>query len=911
MAKKFKKDNKSRKDQQQKLQQADPEKLIDQGKAFLEKGKARDAIDVLKQAIKMHPDSDKVRHLLYKAYLLREEQLRSKGLIPEANAVRKMAIGVMPPVDQLSEADVLNMIACASVEDAVKLSVDFLKNRAPSARFDQQVAYRLMMTDDWQPLERLEASHPLRKDAQTVQNAVALMNDAKWEEAFLELKSVPRQSPYAPIKLFCRAMVLFYEKNDDELMQTLSRIPNDFPLKASIDSLKQVVGHPSAAESSALSRAQSIFWGEGGNPDTLVADILTHLKNREVKKLSSDISLMAKIVFPQNPVIAMQQILEILMFSPQRYGLNLSGFIGICQSLLPRNRADIVVLKTDLELPDDLVETLVNYKDVIDQDVSDAKIRDMVFGMILLYAAKKLHTKQFKQNVLKNVGKKNAKLVGIKEGAFGVGDAVFGMTVRSIELDPHNREAYDFLLELPRHARDQKDSVETLLLKMSAEFPDDPFPCLELATLYYEKNAFRKAEKILDDAAVRAPHDNRVIDRRALALVISAFTNMNRGRLHLVLSDLEKAEGYNSKRVALILAEKKILFDWISHPDRIPSILVDFCPEMSVIERIRVMGLLIQDMEDYRKSFTIVQIDAMKKWLSRELNRLNPTPTDVVSLLSPFPKEYQPILPPTQIAAYLLGLRRDLFGKVPDAELISIFELLFHQSLLEFMAVELQKRLKNKKQPQALPMEFFLKTISQIAHIPWSQKRYLDIVSELSEASRNELKGLSSRLSRHAQGFLRASLERFDFTLLEAPLPPFVFPGANLPDFMDDDIDEDDWDEDDWNDDDWDEDDWDDDMEDMDAAEDFEGLLPLLKEAKSNMNKKELARVVKDIERLVDEMDIRGVPDAEIRDMRNLLRSIPQTRKVFDALADFIKIPGLTGVSRETHILLNGKAPKK
>ena len=73
MGKKNKKGNKGQKDIHQMLQQISAEQCIEQGKAFLEKGKARDAIDALKLAEKKNGDSASIRQLLYRAYLLRED----------------------------------------------------------------------------------------------------------------------------------------------------------------------------------------------------------------------------------------------------------------------------------------------------------------------------------------------------------------------------------------------------------------------------------------------------------------------------------------------------------------------------------------------------------------------------------------------------------------------------------------------------------------------------------------------------------------------------------------------------------------------------------------------------------------------------------------------------------------------
>ncbi|MBI5592867.1 MAG: hypothetical protein HY881_20565 [Deltaproteobacteria bacterium] len=897
MGKKNKKGNKGQKDLHQRLQQIPADQFFEQGKTFLEKGKARDAIDVLKLAEKKNGDSASIRQLLFRAYLLREDQLRSKGLIPEADAVKKLAFGLMPNADQLTEADFLGYVLRASVKDSLNLYLSFSKSHSPSVRMDQHLAYRLMMTDDWEPLDILETSHPLRRDSSPAKEAVSLMNQGNWESALQVLKVIPRVSPFAPIRLFCWAMVLFYQENDSEMIQILSRIPDDFPLSRCIESLKQSATGKDASANSSQPYSQSCLWEGAVNPEKMVSDILNCLKNRQMKQAAFHISGFSKILFPQNPVFAIQQILGALLNSSLRIKIEFEDFHGLLKSLLTEHSSLLVMAKGTLDGSPGPLQAAGNYLPLLEEEIPNLEYRNMVSGMILMFIAQKLHSEKTGYRSIKNVTRQFSKLTGIPEGDSDMDQVVLSLVIRSMEVDPLNRKAYELLIELPRYSRDAKASIESALLKMSAVFPGDPFPCLELAALYYEKNAFRKAERVLEEAAERAPHDNRVMDRRALSLVISACKNLHRGKHHLVLTDLEKAEGFNSKKITPLIAEKTALLDLVANPDQAEKIVLKHFPAMNSIDRIRAMGLLVQDALTHGKPITPKIIKVLEKCLLQEMKQISPTPTDIIMLLSPFPKEFKPALPQRNIAHILLSKRSDFFGVIPDVDLIPTFDLLFHNDILGFMASELQKRLRkiNQAQTQAPPMLFFLITLSYMTGVSYCSERYKDVVAMADDSIKKELETLSGKLSRHASGYLKSSLEHFEFTALEGGFPGMDFSGSIDSDFFD----EDDFDE----------------TDDLDEADDILDMLheimPFLDKTGPGVGKEDRIEIVGHIEELVDELDIRGLPEGEIREIRNHIRSMPPMRKILDTMGEMLKFADSSDLSREAKILLYGTPRKK
>ena len=888
MNKKKHKSGRDKKNLSKTIHEVPVEQLIEQGKTLIEKGKARDAIDILKLAEKKYGSSDYIRLLLYRAYLLREEQLRFKGLLPEAEVVKKLAVALITDVSQLTETDLLAYIVSAPIRDAVKASMVISGNLELTVRLNRRLACRLMLSEEWDILNDLESSHPLMRDAAPVKEAVSLMNLGKWEKALQSLKPVSRSSPYSPIRMFCKAMVLFYQEHDDEMIQVLSRIPDDFPLMPVVKSL---MGSAPGLDRTAASAEQpyvqfQCLWDEPVNPEESVQNLLRFFNNRQLKQAFALIPSLAVAVFPQNPILCIQDIVELLISSLLRSADLPEDYFNLILSVLPNNDASLLVNKLSLSSSHNSLYRAGAYLSLLDEKITDEAHRAIVSSMILLKLAQNLIIEKPFFRSLKTGIDKFGTLMGISGHETDPEMLLISIFAHSIKIDPLNRQAYQFLANLPRDSRSAKDAVESVLREMSATFPDDPFPCLEMASIYYEKNAFRKAERVLEEAARRAPHDNRVMDRHALSLIISACKNLHRGKYHLASNDLEKAVQFNSKKISTLLAEKKILFDLVTHPDQIEEIILREMTLTNPIDRVRAWGLLLGEISAYGKPFAKGHVSQLEKKLSREMKLLPDLKvSDIILLLSPFPKEYSPVLPQQKIAHILLTRRPEIFRSIADAELVSTFVLLFDISILTFMVNEVQKRLSQKKQIHKLPMQFFLITVSYMTGNKYSTERYSDIIPLADQKMQKELESLSHKLSRHANGYLlKTALEHFSFSDLEDFSLSF-----------DDDDENDDF------------------YEDMEELADFlqSNKQLITDELNKNISLNDMDDLVNKVEAMVDEFDIRGKSDRNILELRTDLLSKPKERIMFDMLAELMKDARLPFLSREGRLLLFGKVQER
>lgn len=876
MGNRDKKSRKGRTNPQQKISQPSIDQLMEQARNALDKGKAREAIDALKLAGKLDKNAT-IRPLLYRAYLLREDQLRSKGMAAEADVVRKMAFSIMPSLDTLTEAELFDYISRASVQKSLAACSEFSRNHSLPERIETHIAYRLMKLCEWEALEVLEPSHPLRRHSGLMQEAMSLMNAGNWEHAAQVLKDIPRVSPYTPIRLFCRAMAQFYQENDGEMLKTLSRIPDDFPLHIVIENLKRYA--------SSSSTSQNLFSSTPVNLEAVVKEIMDVVTIDQPKLAAMPVSLLAKTIFPADPDFAAQHIIELIMPTVARFRNSAYDYLRLISSLLPHRLA--VLTEYKLRFMTSGISPLhdgARYLSVLKKEISDPLQRDMVFSMIMVVIAQKFKDFNELNRTFLGPSVLKAPVVDFLQNESDPEMIIMKLAARACELDPLNRHAYEYLVSLPQTTRNVQKIVEDMLLKMSEVFSEDPFPCLELASLYYRKNAFRKAENILAEASRRAPHDNRVTDRHALSLLVSAWKNFQRKKYHLMETDFQKAARFNSKRVAPFLLEKQILYSLIKDSTSFTISEHQELLQLNKLERLRILALLHGDIEALPKErFTTQAIIHIDNYMMQELRALSRlTATDIAMLLSPIPEEFRLILPSANIAHILLEKRPSMFGSISDSELIETFILIFQDSILGFMADELKKRLKKQPQPHRLQMHFFLITIGHISGVSYDSTPYLTLLQDVDVETMHTLETLSQKLSRHAAGKIKIALEHFSFNEIDM--------GYSV--FYDDSIDND----------------WDDD-EDKDDLDDelVDDLRELLNAINTKTNSKEIKMLRTYIELLVDRLDLRGASKGQILFVRESFLKNKKVMQMFGMISNVIDITGRDKLSCEANILLFDK----
>jgi tetratricopeptide (TPR) repeat protein len=838
--------------------------IIELAKKYIQKEKARDAIAVLKQAEKAKGDPHTVGLLQYQAYLLREKQLRGKGLTNEADMVRKLAFDSLPGVENLSESDFMGYISRIDASKAVTAYLDYTRHHPASVTLMQQLAYKMMMTQQWDKLNLLEPDHPLCMDASTVAEAVLHMNQGDWEAALKRLKSVSRSSPYSPIRVFCRAMTLFYQENDTEMQQILYSIPDNFPLPHVIEGL---IACCDSDDHSRNPRIRCLWDGPLGL-ENQISNLITDFRRNQFNRLVDAIPRLARVIYPPEPDMAVFHILELV-------GLDRShsrSFMMLAKKLMERllkpEQITLWLIKTAFLMGQSTLKTTFDYMDLVSKLFSSPDDRNMAYGLILLNAVKtmeitRLSKLQYERDMLSCPD-----ILTFETMPENVEALKNALLIRSIELDPTHRAAYELLCILHQKNRELTRQVETVLNNMALIFPDDPFPFLELAACHYTKNAFRKAEKALEEASLRAPHDSRVIDRRVMALLIAAERNIRRAKLHLAVPDMDKAEELDSKRIRPILIEKKILFSMIQDKSAFGKVMKHEFLALSNIERIRILNLLDIDIEknpiSSGRSFQKM-IEAEIKTTISQIHEL--LPTDLESLIAPFPQEFYPILPSVNLGETFLANYHQIFDKISNQNLIPACIQIWRFEVLPVIERELNKRLKVRDQPFAVQIRFFLEILAHMTGQRYGSHGFLMVLEGCDDRLTDELKSLAKNMVRHTSGNLKLALERFDFSIL------------NRIAFNEFEPDEDDWEED--------EDDWDDD-------EDEAALLDSM---------------IRVIENMIDESEMRGQPNRIIRKLhKRMMSDMKQNQDTdFDEMRQMIQDMKPRNISREAQILLFDK----
>jgi len=872
--------------------------LINQGKQFLDAGKARDALSSLKLAIKKGAPPDDINPMLFKAYLLRESQLRQKGMNVEADSIHCQAATFMPTYDKLSDNDLLTFMKGAFFEDSISAYNGYIGENSPSITIELYLAGQFIIHRQWDMLDKLDDRVSLKKDAASVVQAADLMHSGDWESALAYLKPVSRTSSFAPARIFCLAMVSFYNEDDSGMQRALSMIPKEFPLYEVAKKLKQDPDN------------FPCLWEGPVNTEKKFTDALDSLKKKHLKRAASQFKSIAGSIYPDDYDRAIFHLLELVWPFTLDDTIYSYEYVHLIKQLLPENQSDLLTAKTEYF---DFDKPLINtgrYLMLMDTEFPDPEHARIAHALILLHAVERISKENFFVQSLRCNIEDHGPVLGIITSD-NSDEFLIKMTLKAILLDPENRHGYELLATLPYCSRKTKNLMEEGFLQMLKYFPDDPFPCLELSTLYYEKNAFRKAENILKEAMKRAPHDSRVIDRHVISLLISADNSIKRKKLHLALRDIEKAAALSGKATLPIVVEKQILFQLTEHGQlslfdgkvvsdagNVRSIIEKAIAHLSHFEQISTIAMLILDAtgrfpEWDTKIFR--ELDKAFRHYAKSIKDLSSA--HIVSLLNPLSKKVQPLMGSRHIAGVILDRSKNIFQYVDDVDIIPVLDILLDADLFKPTMNEIKRRIKNSGGRIKILLEFY-----QVAIRHFTEKRSEDlkdfqkIKDKTSESDKESLRAASRRLAKHASGLLRSALEKFEFTMfvpsfgaLDDMTSPFDF-------FMDDDYDE-----------------YDDEYD--DEQNDLDGLFEFLETLEDNPDvvdrafiKSQLNKIIKGLESFVDNSGLRGAPDFAINEIIKIMqKKEPEMIKGFPIIAGLLDTEGINALSKEAWIILFGR----
>ena len=762
--------------------------IVTHAAQLLESTKPREAIALFKQALKKGAPSDEVEPQLFQAYLARETQLRSKGMASEADTVRQQAIKYQPSAANMSATALLALAPGLGDDALIAHYLDFLEYQPADADVAGNVAGRLIISRQWALLDQLPGGIPLKDEAPKAIAAAEAMHSGDWEKALEAFKGLPRKSPYAPASLFCRAMCAFYDDDDTAMARALAMLTENSPL---FPLARKLAGAPGEI---------APLWEGTMEAERQIMMLVEHVGTASVEKTLGWLQAAAGDLLPQAPQWALREFFELLY--PMTVNGQLSGYRleKLITGSLDRETARGLLAKFGFFAFQTPLSDLAYYYPHLEAEFPLAEETPLAQALVILETLRRLeagsgfswvHPRHMDQ-LRRTFGLQSDNLYELK----------IELNLKALELDPENRAGYEQLAKWYPASRQSKNMVERGLLQMMDRFPEDPFPCLALATLYYSKNAFRKAEKVLAEALRRAPHDRQVIERHVLSLLISAHQRLKRGKLELAKQDLDQAAQNNTTALGFIITEKQLLFrleqqGQLSLFDGAPQItpkktsrLVDQAlAPLPLFERLQVLGYLAMDSEQRQDRWPLAVIREIDKLLRKELRRHKQLASgQLVALLQRPLREFEPLTGRISLAPYYLSNAKTLLSGVDDQDIVTVLDILVDARCFDAILAEIRRRKGKRRSRFNCLLAFYEVAVEQIARPDhFDPKAFRRVVDSADENWMEVLRSAARRLSNHTGGRLKETLATFDFD----PFPDFMPDFSLFDEFDDDDDDED------------------------------------------------------------------------------------------------------------------------
>ena len=931
MAKKKNKNRKLRKKQQSKLLKMSSEQLIEKARQTLDRKNARETITIIKQVLKNEPSNQTAKDLIFNAYMLREEQLTKKGMNIEASAILEQAFNYLPDFSVISEENLCKYLAKTSLSLATDAYYSFMQKNRSSKNAEKILADRIFLSEQWHYMNIFDKDHLFRKDIETVKAAKLEMGDGNWENAVKALKPLPRKSPFSEYKMFCKGMAAFYAEDDKKMLQSFDRISQEFNFYPMINDLKTIVSPLESFKKKGHAISKTEYLWEGPvHLDRQIDQLVTALDKDQSNMVKSMTQSISKSLYPKQTEWAAMYIL-LLLYSKRIIEQKSIYFIEkISENILDEKYFLLLKTKLNYQLSNKPFLSAAQYFDCLKTEFSDAQSQKMAKAMILFQTANRWFEKRpsLSSKGLKYLSKELNIHFNTNE------ELLIVLVCKALEFDSANRKGYELLAKLPRKSRESKKIIEEQLLFMKDQFNNDPFPCLELATLYYEKHAFRKAETVLKEAMERAPHDNRVIERHVISLLISAEKNYNRNKIHLVERDIQKAREIESKIILPFLTERSIIYDVYQKPDQLLECIEKHTQSLSAVEKFKSLSILCLEADR-----VITNDKSILKRILADLQKeiLTLSGIDILSILSPFPETITPLFPNCSIMELFNSKIDEIFKCLDNKEIISFFDIILSPYNAKKIQKEIKRRLKIADSSSKPLLSFYQVTLLHFENKKHDPDMFYRITEQAQGPLLDELRALSRRLSKHAAQPLKHALESFEFSFIDAPFPFFENKGdashnnesydydfddgqdelpidhKNLHDtnFYDDDDEYDEYDE-------YDEfeDFYDDDDDfygnaynelDYDPSEIFVQLNISLDQANrmSTPNQKIITKVVNDFEKFVDAFKVRGAPTYIFDMLTEVIINQPEIRDLIQRTSDFVKKNKVNNISREAKLIFD------
>ena len=899
-----------------------PEHLFEQVWQSLAKGDGRGALDQLRQAQHEDGKSEGLPLLFFCACIQRARQLAGNGLDREAAAMRTRAAQHRASISPrtLREEDLARYVGYLDGADALAVYADYLNARPPVLQAERSLADLLVIRRCWEGVEILDADHPLRRDAGQVMRSLDAMDAGDWERVAELLRGVPRRSPFAAWRVFCKAMVCFGAGDDQGLRRTLDLLPADFALAHTVAEWRRLCTGEGEGGAVQVQRALGTV---GTAVEVLGEELRQALRGKDRPRVvERSIVSLADVLGPDDPCPARMDLLQIAGLATQRHQFSMQTVRGLMRRLLPAERVAGALARIELLLQRLAPDTwdpapAAAYLKRLPVEFPRAADRALARGRVLEALARTGHQAvQHPEHLPPRMVKT---LSALLDGRIDEPEMLFvELMVASLDADPGNREGYRFLLDLLRGHRDNKPRLRSILEEMATRFPEDPDPWLELTALHYSRNAYRRAEHALAEARLRAPHDERILDLQAIGFLKSADQSRKSGRFALAARDLQRAEELGRPKLGTLLQAKQLLLAVVSAGGDAAGVVAPHLENLPPDAQIRTLALLIHDLSEnsHVKNVSPEMESTVKGLLARKAPAIDDLgPDEMVDLLAPLPGDLRILFSGLHIAPVLADWWADIMRRLDGDRLLAVFDVLMDCGRRAAVRAEINRRLRGVKKYRRDPLLLlYLAVVRYQERQDRDARRFMEALDLTSASDLERLRVASMRLARHARGILREALQKFDFALLDMPVsffghgapfsiedvlndvidpppPPPPPPSTSTPELVNKIL-------------------VDEFLEALRRS--TAGASPEPPPQGSLFGDGGAARELGMLEDLIDRHGLLGIPSFALEDMAAFAREEPHNRRTLDRLARKCEAAGLRSVlSREAQILLFPGAGKK
>ena len=764
---------------------ASPRGLLDQARELLAGGDGRKALDLIRQARDRDDSLAGLPLLSFCASMQRARQLAAKGMDREAATMRARADGYRASMSlpALSEDEWVQYVRYLDGGDALAAYADHLDGGTSLPRVERVLADRLVVQRFWVALDVFDETHPLRRDAAAVRSGLHAMDAGDWARAESLLQGVPRRSPFAAWRLFCRAMVCFGAGDDDGLRRILDRLPDDFALARTVAEWRRLVGRDAAGNGRPVAPKDG-----NGRLAALAGELKRALHNGNVRAAGTAIERLADALYPEDPARARIDLLEIAGLATLRDLLPGGAIERLSRRLLPADRV-IGVAARILLARQQVVPAAWNpvpavaLFDVLAVEFPREQDRALARACVLEALARTGRAAMHPDLLPPEMEPDLTALLG--RPVEDPGMVFVELMLASLEADPDNRDGYLFLLDLLRGQSAGKRRVQRVLQDMADRFPDDSTPWLELATLHYARNAYRQAEGALEEARRRAPHDDRLLDLQAVGFLKSAEQSRRKGRFALAVRDLERAGKLGRRVIESVLPAKWLLLEVVSGDADTSATVARHLEGLPPGAQLRMLALLLRDLYDNNdvRNVRPEMAEAVRRLLADGISLAGEcAPDEIVQVLEPLPAELDLLYDDRRVAATFRRWWPALLERVDGERLPAVLDVLLDCDGQHEVRVEIERRLRGIRKPRRDPLLlFYLAVIRYEEGSDHDARRFRDVLKKVDPATRDRLRSAAARLARHTEEPLRHALQTFDFEPLDegpGPLGPGPPPAA-------------------------------------------------------------------------------------------------------------------------------------